>query len=135
MAQSITRMRHIDEDTELMKRSIQPAQTLSATKTERHENNNRLRDCHYCWRLTHSYCILERTMRLCQSNDGHWVSTYCTDGDLDWGRACQTQREERGEDEDPFVFSDLYTFDTCDTFPLCLPDSFPISLSARVYCC
>lgn len=104
MTQSIPGLSHIDKDTELMKRSIQHAKTHNKTKTDRHENNKGLRDCHYCWCLTCSFCILERTIRLCQSNELHRASTNRTDGDLDRGEACQTQSDEKGETKIPPCF-------------------------------
>lgn len=130
MTQSITGLSHIDKDTELMKRSTQRTKTHNTTKNDRHENNNGLRDCHYCWCLTRSFCVLERTIRLCQSNEPHRASTYCTDGDLDRGESMSNteRREERRR-------RSLQVPRPGDTFPLCPPDSFPISFSTRVYCC
>lgn len=104
VTQSIPGLSHIDKDTELMKRSIQHAKTHNKTKNDRHENNKGLRDCHYCWCLTCSFCILERTIRLCQSNELHRASTNRTDGDLDRGEACQTQSDEKGETKIPPCF-------------------------------
>lgn len=59
--------------------------------------------CHYCRRLTHSVCILERTIRICQSNEPHEVSTNRTDGDLD--REGGTSNTEGRGDKPPSTFS------------------------------
>lgn len=129
MTQSITGLSHIDNDTELMKRTLQHTKTDYTTKTVRQENNG-LRDCHYCWCLTRSFCLLEWTIRLCQSNEPHRVSTNCTDRDLDRGGTMSNTERREGRRR-----RSLRVLRPGDTFPLCLPDSFPISFSTRSYCC